>query len=136
MIYIDTNIFIYALQKHPKYGKSCSRILLDIELGKLSVCASMHLLAEILVTLNRINKELGTRINIQESIDAVLSYPITWFALDFIEIKLASKYNYPISSGDYIHIATAEINNVNEIISADSEFDKINFIKRIDPLKY
>ena len=30
MIYIDTNIFVYAIENHPKYGQACKKILMDV----------------------------------------------------------------------------------------------------------
>ena len=41
MIYIDTNIFIYAIENHPKYGSACKKILLDIESEKVKAGASI-----------------------------------------------------------------------------------------------
>ena len=50
--------------------------------------------------------------------------------------KKAIEYTYNMSSQDYFHIATIEINAIKEIITADKEFDNALFIKRIDPLNY
>lgn len=33
MKYLDTNILLYVIEQHPRYGKSCTRILSDIERG-------------------------------------------------------------------------------------------------------
>lgn len=35
MIYLDTNVIIYAIENHPVYGKKCKDVLKDIEEGKL-----------------------------------------------------------------------------------------------------
>mgnify|MGYP001576936167 CR=1 FL=1 len=136
MIYLDTNIIIYVIEKNQKYEEACKKILKDIKLNKFEVASSIHLLVELVIHLNKLNKLLKEKLNIEENINAVLSLPIKWLDLNFAVIKRASQYNYSVSPGDYLHIATAEINNINEIISADSDFDKIDFIKRIDPLKY
>ena len=136
MVYLDTNIVIYAIENHPKYGKACKKILRDIKFGELKVFSSINLLVELIIVLNRLNKLTKEKINVEESINALLSLPIKWFDLNFVVIKRASGYSYPLTPGDYIHIATCEINNINEIISADSDFDKIDFLKRTNPLKY
>ena len=39
MIYVDTNVFVYAVENHPKFGRSCKRILEDVEDGKLDASA-------------------------------------------------------------------------------------------------
>lgn len=65
-----------------------------------------------------------------------MSYPITWFELEFLTIRKSTEYLYNIASTDYFHLATTELNSIKEIISADNELDKIEFIKRTDPLEY
>ena len=140
MIYVDTNVFIYAIENHPKYGEVCKKILLDIESEKVKASASVLVLVEIINVLTKINKILKGQgkksLDIKENIDAILSFPVTWFDLDFLIIKKASEYTYNVTGVDYIHIATMEINSVTEIVSADDELDKIKFIRRIDPKKY
>jgi predicted nucleic acid-binding protein len=140
MKYLDTNVIIYAIENHPKYGKACKKILQDIESGKIKVCASMLVLVEIINVLTKINKllrkESKNELDIRKNMDAVLSLPIMWYDLGFLVIKQASEYEYNIAGADYTHIATMELNSVNEIVSADQDFDKVNVIKRIDPLSY
>jgi predicted nucleic acid-binding protein len=140
MIYVDTNVFIYAIENHPKYGEACKKILFDIESEKIKSSASVLVLVEIINVLTKINKILKKQekkpLDIKKNIDAILSLPLTWFDLDFLIIKKASEYTYNVTGVDYIHIVTMEINSVTEIISADDELDKIKFIKRIDPKEY
>jgi predicted nucleic acid-binding protein len=33
--YLDTNVIVYAIENHPKYGERCRKILEDIEGEKL-----------------------------------------------------------------------------------------------------
>lgn len=140
MNYIDTNIFIYAITNNEKYGNACKRILLDIENEKINAGASILVLVEIINSISKINKELKKAnrkpLDIKHNIDALLSYPITWFELEFFTIKKSAEYSYNIASTDYFHLATMELSSIKEIISADTELDKIDFIKRIEPLDY
>ena len=140
MIYLDTNIIIYAIENHPKYGNSCKQILEDIQNKKLKASSSILVLIEIINVLTKINKIIKSKkeneLNIKENINAILSIPITWIDLGLFIIKLASEYNHNISGVDYIHIASMEVNSIKKIISADIELDKVHSISRIDPLKY
>ena len=140
MIYVDTNIFIYAIENHPEYGNACKKILLGIESEKLEATASMLVLIEILNVLSKINKVLKKsgkkELDVKKNIEAIISLPITWIEINFFIIKKAADYKYQIMPADYIHLATMESNSVAEIISADTEFDKVKSIHRIDPLKY
>ncbi len=140
MIYLDTNIIIYAIANDAKYGTACKRILLDLENGRLKACASVLVLVETINVLTRINRMPNlsgkAELNIRKNIDAILSLPIVWFDLNFPIIKRAAEYEYKVSGVDYIHIASMELNSVREIITGDRELDKVDSIKRLDPLKY
>ena len=140
MMYLDTNILVYAIENHPKYGKKCGKILEDIEIGRLKAAASVLVLVELINVIAKLNKILKKEkekpLDLKENIEAVLSLPINWIDLDFLIIERAAEYAYDINGVDYIHIATMEINSINEILSADEDLDKVNIIKRIDPLFY
>lgn len=140
MKYLDTNVIIYAIESHTKYGEKCKNVLKAIESAELEVSASTLILVEVinvLCKLNRILEEAGKEeLNIRKNIDAILSMPIKWIELDFAIIRRASEYKFKVSGIDYVHIASMEFNLVDEVISADEELDKIDFIKRIDPLTF
>lgn len=140
MIYIDTNVFIYAIENHREYGKACKKILMDIQNNELKTSASVLVLIEIVNVLTRINKELKKlkqrQIDVKQNIEAILSLPIIWFDIEFLTIKRAAEYTYSLNTQDYFHIATMEINSIREIISADKELDKVEQIKRTNPLNY
>ena len=140
MIYLDTNVIVYAIENHPKFGEACKRILLDIEKGNLKALSSVMTLAElisVLVKINRMRKsENKSTVDINMNVSAVLSLPVTWIEMDFSVIEKASRYTYKTSGSDYIHAASMDIHGVYSIISADAELDKIDFAKRIDPLEY
>ena len=140
MKYLDTNVIIYAIESHPKYGEKCKDVLKAVENAELEVCASTLILVEVINVLCKLNRileeEQKERLNIRKNIDAILSLPIKWIELDFAIIRRASEYQFKVSGIDYIHVASMELNLVNEVISADKELDKIDFIKRIDPLTF
>lgn len=136
MIYIDTNIFVYATENHPKYGNDCKRVLEDIMNKNIDGCCSTLILAELLNVFVKMRKLTKGKVDVKGSIQAVLSLPIKWFDIDFFLLVNAAEYNYNISGIDYIHVATMEINAIKKVISADAELDKVDFIQRINPLEY
>ncbi|HLC84882.1 MAG TPA: type II toxin-antitoxin system VapC family toxin [Candidatus Nanoarchaeia archaeon] len=140
MKYLDTNVLGYALERHEKYGSACKRILQDIQDLKLEVCCSILVLSELLGVLAKINKALvkmdKPALNVRANIEAVLSLPITWVELTPFVITHAAGYSYSVPGADLIHFASMELENVHEIISADSDFDRFSGIRRIDPLEY
>lgn len=115
-------------------AKRFSRIL------KLKASAFVLVLVElinVLTKLNRILKKRGRRpLNIKENIQAVLSLPLVWIDLDILIIEKASEYTFEINGVDYIHVASMEVNSINEVLSADKDLDKVRTVRRIDPLEY
>ncbi len=140
MIYLDTNVIVYAIENHPKYGRKCKQILEDIESGKLKANCSMLVLVEAVNVMIKLNKALREQkqraLDIRRNVDAILSLPIVWLDLNFAVVKRASEYNYNISGADYMHIASMEMNSITKIISADGDFDEAESIKRLDPSEY
>ena len=136
MRYIDTNIIIYAIEKHPKYGQNCRIILEDILKGILDAWCSELILVEVLSVLTKLNEPLRKKIDIRKNIDALLSLPINWIELNHSIIRRAAEYKLKVNTVDYVHIASMELMSIKTILSADRDLDKVKIIKRIDPLDY
>ncbi|MEK6970482.1 MAG: type II toxin-antitoxin system VapC family toxin [archaeon] len=140
MKYIDTNIFGYAIENSEKYGRSCTRILQDLEDGKIMLACSHLVPIELMGVLSKINKERKKQklppMDVERNIEAVLSYPIAWLDINFFIIRKAASHSSELMASDRIHAATMELNDIKEIISADTDFDTIPGIRRIDPLEY
>jgi predicted nucleic acid-binding protein len=138
MIYLDTNIIIYAIENHSKYGAASSRILSDIERGKLLAGASSLVLLEVVGALRKLNVVLRQQrkpiLDITENIDAIISLPITWFDVTAIIIQRATQRLTDLHPADAVHVVTAEIEGMREIYSADADFDDLPGLRRVDPL--
>lgn len=139
-VYVDTNVFVYAIENHPKYGKSCTRILSDIQERRTEAYCSILVLVElinVLAKLNRIFSKKGQKtLVIRDNVRAMLSLPIVWIDLDFFIIEIASAYGYNVNGVDYVHIASMETNSLTQILSADEELDNVESIRRVDPNDY
>jgi predicted nucleic acid-binding protein len=140
MIYLDTNIFLYAIQQHEKYGNACATILQDVQDKKIKAISSTITLAEMIGALQKINDELKKRgnrpIRIEESFDAILNYPVTWLDISPILIRKSLDHTNILFGVDCIHRESMELHGIEKIISADRDFDTIPGIRRIDPLDY
>jgi predicted nucleic acid-binding protein len=138
--YIDTNVFVYAIENHSKYGKSCAKILSDVQEKRIQGSSSVLVLVELINVLAKINKILKAKqesqLVISDNIAAILSLPIIWIDLDIRIIETASTYDYHVNGVDYVHIASMNANSIGEILSADRELDKVKLVTRVDPLDY
>lgn len=132
--YIDTNIWVYAIIAHPKYGEKCKQILKKIEAKKLKAAISTQVLGEVAGVLYNKYKVKDTT----SQLNAILSYPIDIYIVHPDTIRVAAEYarDYGITPCDGIHIALAAENNITDIISADKELDKVELIRRIDPTEF
>jgi predicted nucleic acid-binding protein len=140
MIYFDTNVFINAVTKDRKYGKSCTKIMDDVEAGKVDAVCSRLVLVEFVNSLTHINRELRRHarepFQVPALTNALISLVPNWYELNDQVVRRASARTEKMNPADYFHIATMEVAGIEKIVSADSDFDKVGWVKRIDPLKF
>lgn len=135
MIYLDANIFIYSVLNTNKEGQHCRNILTKIAKKDLVGYTSFLTWDEFIYILK---KHVGREAAAVGG-EKFLNFPnLIFLKADRLTIEqaqqLIAKYN--INSRDAIHTATALINNINQIVSDDQDFDKIKEIKRITLEKF
>jgi len=125
--YIDTNVLVYAFINSERLGELCRSIIRDMHIGKIIGLTSCLAFDEFLWSVKKIKPDLFIdmgkdllNLNIK-FID--VNKIILHHALDII-------LNYKLKPRDAIHAATMELNNIKNLISEDSDFDKIGWIKR------
>lgn len=130
MNYLDSNIFIYAINNDDSNGETCRKILTDVALDRIKAFTSCLTWDEI---VHIVKKEKNREISIIEG-NKFLSFPnLIILKIDKSVISFAQRLiiNYSLDPRDAIHVATALSNNIHQIISDDKDFDKIKEIKRI-----
>ena len=126
MKYCDTNFFINAILG----DKSITSFISRSVKGEFTICTSSITWDELVWALKKsYNYQLGIDsgrmfLNIPKLIHLNLNKEIINNAQNFIEF-------YKIRPKDAIHVATALANGITEIISDDSDFDKVKEIKRV-----
>jgi uncharacterized protein len=130
MIYLDANIFIYALGNVDKKTQNCINILRKIVRNEVEAYTSVLTWDEFLYS---IRKQVGKQKALDES-SKFLNLPNLVFLDANNEVllkaqELSEKYN--LKPRDAIHAATAIKNKIPKIISDDSDFDKIKELKRV-----
>jgi predicted nucleic acid-binding protein len=131
--FLDTNIFLRHLTGDvPEQAEKATAYFEKIERGEIKAVTSDIVVFEVVWTLGRYYKKSKQEIN-----DAVL--PL----LELPHIRLPGKrrlrrvfdlylrLNIPFA--DAYHIVFMEQNKLNEIISFDHEFDKVQGINRKEP---
>ncbi len=137
-MYLDANVVVYSVTTDPRYSAACRAWLKRIESEEIVAEASVLVLVEslhALKSLNRIHaKEKRPLIDIRGSINAVLTLPIRWLELTPSVVGRAAEVDPPVTAGDAVHIASMEFHGIQEILTADTKFDRVAGIRRRDPL--
>ena len=130
--YIDSNVFIIPLVEsldNQKYF-ACKNILKSIINNEFEAVTSLLTWDEVVHVLN---KKLGREIGLKHGEKFLRMPNLKFVNVDKSIIFLAQRImnNYNVKPRDAIHSATAILHGDKKIISDDSDFDKINEIKRI-----
>jgi len=136
-IFLDVNVFMYAAGKQHKYKTPCVKILTALENGDLEAVVNTEIFQELLYRYYYINLSDKGILLCQN----ILKYPVIILPVTEDDIKLSIElFNSYKTTGlkprDCIHAATMKNNGITTIISADKDFDEIDFLKRIDPCNY
>ncbi len=137
IVFLDTNIFMYAAGAQHLYKKACVQILSDVEAGLLEAALNVEVLQELLYRYSHINlADKGIQL-----CRRILHYPLRIWPVTAADARLAidlldSYHNRGLKPRDAIHAATMRNNGVFRILSADRDFDRLDFVTRIDPLSY
>ncbi|MEK6856137.1 MAG: type II toxin-antitoxin system VapC family toxin [Nanoarchaeota archaeon] len=130
MIYLDTNIFVYASINNGAEGEKCRKLLDKFVASNVEIATSVLTWDELVYSIwKKVSKENSI---IQGG--NFLKFPNLIFLQSNVQIiNDAQKFveNYGLKPRDAIHVATALINKCESIVSDDSDFDKIKEIKRI-----
>jgi len=134
MIFIDTNIVMYAVGKEHRYKEPCAKIIMEIAQGKIGAVTDAEVLQEILYRYWHIG-ELEKGLQVFQDFEALMPqvYEITRSDLVAAAGILGE---YPrISPRDALHVAVMRKAGIRTIYSTDTDFDTIEGIERMDPLE-
>jgi predicted nucleic acid-binding protein len=131
-VYLDTNVFLYAVGAESHYKDPCREILQAVAEARLGGETSALTIQEIVHQRRRRGdrqatlrgREVMSICSVVHPVDSLLSS----FALRLVD-------DYPsLGTGDAFHAATALTHGVDALISADSDFDGLPGFNRVDPL--
>ncbi len=148
-VFVDTNIFVYALAKKHRYKHTCDALLSKINMGDVIGFISSTVINELFHTLLiggvklkygdveviRFIKEHPNVISECEvaygALDDIFDSPIVILPLTLEVLQhaktLSHKYNLLFS--DAIHAASCEVYGIKHIATNDPDFDRVDFLK-------
>jgi predicted nucleic acid-binding protein len=130
MRFVDTNIFIYALTAHPRFGEKAKRILKRIEGGEATMTSTL-VLCEVAWVL----EAMGRQGDIKTTFEKILSYK-SLKVVEFNEDDLLMGANnmnvHNIDFNDGVNVAIMMRMGVSEVYSNDYKYlGRLDFLKLI-----
>ena len=134
MIFIDANIFMYAAGKEHQFKSKCLKFLSKVaQSGSTeNYCTNTEVLQEILHRYRSLRRdEIGFEI-----FNAVLALNINILPIELMDISLAKRLlskHKNLSTRDAVHLGVMIRNDIDTIVSYDSDFDGFSDIRRMEP---
>jgi len=134
--FLDSNIFMYAAGRTHRLKAPCVAVLRRVAEEQLDVVTNAEVLQEILYRYGAIDEaQRGlhlARLAMDQVGGDVLPVTLADMQLAF---DLVGRHGTSLKSRDAVHAATMLNNGLTHLISADSHFDAIEGITRVDPRK-
>ena len=128
--FVDTNIFIYTLTAHPRFGKTSKDILERIEKGEAAITSTL-VLCEVAWVL----EAMGRQGDIKPTLEKIMSYPtleIVDYAQDDLLIGANNMATENIDFNDGVNLALMLRTGVCEVYSNDQKhLGKLDCLKLI-----
>ena len=132
LIFVDTNIPLYAMGPTHPYKESCLLWLKAAAEGRRQAVTDVEVLQEILYR-SWSRKELSFGFEIFEHVRILLPavYPVT--LVDIERAKSLLEDVPALSPRDAIHAAVMLNREIATILSFDRDFDRVKGLKRVEP---
>jgi predicted nucleic acid-binding protein len=129
VLYIDSNVFVYAALNTEKLGDRARSLLSKIQRGKEQAVTSALAFDELVWVVKK-HRSMEDAVSAGE---ALLNFPNLKLVVingDLLvsALNLIKKYN--LDPRDAIHAATALMEKAKTFVSTDSHFDRITELKR------
>lgn len=131
-VFLDTNIFLYAIGGPHAHKEACRDVLTAVGNGTLDGVTSSEVLQEVLHVRS-------LRAGMKDGIEAVRMaaalvaevLPVT--GEDILSACKVLAKHPQIKARDAIHIAVMKANHLPSMISTDKDFDAIKEVRRVAP---
>jgi len=128
--FVDTNVFIYALTGHPKFGEAARGIFERVEAGEAAVTSTL-VLCEVAWVL----EAMGRQGEVKSTLEKILSYAaleVVGFDEDDLLVGANNMLFYHIDFNDGVNTAIMERFGIGEAYSNDEKhLGKVDFLKLI-----
>ena len=133
-MYLDSNIFIFAILDEGKLGDDCREIMRRIR-SRSSVFAASFLVVDEVIWI--LKKDIGKNDAIKVA-KSILSLPINWIPIHHrVMIRMVDNHERTsLDPRDALHLSSMQENGISVIVSYDKDFDRIEGIERLTASEY
>ena len=125
--FVDTNVFIYSVTNHPRFGKAARKILTRLESGEECVTSTI-VLCEVAWVL----EAMGKQSYVKPTLEKILSYDglsVLPFDSDDLLVGSNNMITYGIDFNDGVNVSIMSKVGINEVYSNDKKhLGKIKFL--------
>lgn len=131
-LFLDSNVFLYALGAASPYREDCRAILSAVGAGQLDVVTSSEVLQELLHVRSR-------RLGVTDATSAVrqaagmMSEVLPVTGTDLLEACTLLDRHPHLSVRDALHVAVMRAAGITRLVSVDRDFDSAPGMERLDP---
>ena len=130
MIYIDSNVFIFAALNNEELGNSAKLILEKVENRSIEASTSSLTFDEVVWIVKK-NRSFEDAVSIGDAFLGMEGLHLIDVNQDLLALAISIMKKYKTDPRDSIHEATAITQKAAVVISEESDFDKITEIKKI-----
>lgn len=128
--FVDTNVFIYALTAHPRFGKIAKNILERIEGGEATMTSTL-----VLCEISWVLEAMGKQGDVKPTLEKILSYEnleVVDFSGDDLLIGANNMVAQGVDFNDGVNLALMMRRGVSEVYSNDQKhLGKLDFLKLV-----
>jgi len=128
--FVDTNVFIYSLTGHPRFGEDAKRILKRIEQGEEAVTSTL-----VLCEVSWVLEAMGRQGDVKSTLEKILSFKsleVVGFDADDLLVGANNMEVYCVGFNDGLNVAVMTRIGVSEVYSNDlKHLGRIDFLKLI-----
>ena len=134
-VYLDTNVFMYAILDPGKKGKEAEKVLRKVSARRLGAVTSALTFDELFWNVKK-RKGMEEAIKNTEAFLQIPSVKLLAASAQVMNEALQLIKKYSLGPRDAIHAASALLNGVSTIVSEDTDFDRVLELKRLNLASY
>lgn len=134
-VFIDANVPVYAAGRDHPLKRPCARILRNVAEDPRPFVTNAEVLRELLHRYLSLRRREQGREVIRALAEIMRGRIEPVLARDVLRAAELADGEVNVSARDLLHAATMQRLGVSRIISADSDFDRLSGVERLDPAR-